>query len=178
MKDVELDIQELKCLIQSISTDTNPVLKVVAKRSTYQMREWLDALTVLLNVTFMITLARRSAPTAVKTDSGHKAVAGLIKEVPVETVPVQDDEVSVPQTLAERMKPATNLCHAINLNDPLRFICGLPNGDMARMNEIVEQLGKASSLEEAMSVFASKVQPDEEGEAVTNSVELFRKYFS
>lgn len=31
LKDIELDVQELKCLIQSMSTDTNPVLKIVAK---------------------------------------------------------------------------------------------------------------------------------------------------
>ena len=57
-------------------------------------------------------------------------------------------------------------------------ICELFNGDTARMNEIVGQLGKASSLEEAMSVFMSKVQPDEENEAAIDFVELLKKYFS
>ena len=153
LKDIELDVQELKCLIQSMSTDTNPVLKIVAKRSIYQMKERLDALTALLDATFVITPAKQSASTVVKTDLEHKAVADLTKEVPAETVFMQDDEVPAPQILAERIKPA-------------------------RMNEIVGQLGKASSLEEAMSVFMSKVQPDEENEAAIDFVELLKKYFS
>ena len=63
LKDIELDVQELKCLIQSMSTDTNPVLKIVAKRSIYQMKERLDALTALLDATFVITPAKQSAST-------------------------------------------------------------------------------------------------------------------
>ena len=86
LKDIELDVQELKCLIQSMSTDTNPVLKIVAKRSIYQMKERLDALTALLDATFVITPAKQSASTVVKTDLEHKAVADLTKEVPAETV--------------------------------------------------------------------------------------------
>lgn len=178
LKDIELDVQELKCLIQSMSTDTNPVLKIVAKRSIYQMKERLNALTALLDATFVITPAKQSASTVVKTDLEHKAVADLTKEVPAETVFMQDDEVPAPQILAERIKPAIDLCHAISLNDSFRFTRELFNGDTARMNEIVGQLGKASSLEEAMSVFMSKVQPDEENEAAIDFVELLKKYFS
>lgn len=180
LKDIELDVQELKCLIQSMSTDTNPVLKIVAKRSIYQMKERLDALTALLDATFVITPAKQSASTVVKTDLEHKAVAEPTVEVPAEaeTVAPQDDEVPAPQILAERIKPAIDLCHAISLNDSFRFTRELFNGDTARMNEIVGQLGKASSLEEAMSVFMSKVQPDEENEAAIDFVELLKKYFS
>lgn len=178
LKDIELDVQELKCLIQSMSTDTNPVLKIVAKRSIYQMKERLDALTALLDATFVITPAKQSASTVVKTDLEHKAVADLTREVPAETAFMQDDEVPAPQILTERIKPAIDLCHAISLNDSFRFTRELFNGDTARMNEIVGQLGKASSLEEAMSVFMSKVQPDEENEAAIDFVELLKKYFS
>ena len=32
LNDIELDVQELKCLIQSMLTDTNPVLRIVAKK--------------------------------------------------------------------------------------------------------------------------------------------------
>ena len=43
LNDIELDVQELKCLIQSMLTDTNPVLRIVAKRNIHQMQERLDA---------------------------------------------------------------------------------------------------------------------------------------
>ena len=39
LNDIELDVQELKCLIQSMLTDTNPVLRIVAKRNIHQMQE-------------------------------------------------------------------------------------------------------------------------------------------
>ena len=55
LNDIELDVQELKCLIQSMLTDTNPVLRIVAKRNIHQMQERLDALTKLLDDTFVIT---------------------------------------------------------------------------------------------------------------------------
>ena len=42
LNDIELDIQELKCLMQAISTDTNPVLRIVAKRNIHQMQEKLE----------------------------------------------------------------------------------------------------------------------------------------
>ena len=38
LNDIELDIQELKCLMQAISSDTNPTLRIVAKRNIQQMK--------------------------------------------------------------------------------------------------------------------------------------------
>ena len=50
-KNKELDIQELKYLMQVLATDANPTLKVVAKRNIQQMRARLDALQKLLDET-------------------------------------------------------------------------------------------------------------------------------
>ena len=44
LNDIELDIQELKCLMQAISSDANPTLKIVAKRNIQQMKARLEAL--------------------------------------------------------------------------------------------------------------------------------------
>ena len=55
LNDIELDIQELKCLMQAISSDANPTLKIVAKRNIQQMKARLEALQELLE----------EAPTAV-----------------------------------------------------------------------------------------------------------------
>ena len=93
-------------------------------------------------------------------------------------VHVSEEQPSPSAILGERIKPATDLRHAVSLNDSFRFTRELFYGDTARMNEIVGQLGKASSLEEAMSVFMSKVHPDEENEAAIDFVELLKKYFS
>mgnify|MGYP002231653887 CR=1 FL=1 len=44
LNDIELDIQELKCLMQAISSDANPTLRMVAKRNIQQMKARLEAL--------------------------------------------------------------------------------------------------------------------------------------
>ena len=58
LNDIELDIQELKCLMQAISSDANPTLKIVAKRNIQQnclrrrqrllCRPWRNPLLLLL----------------------------------------------------------------------------------------------------------------------------------
>ena len=80
--------------------------------------------------------------------------------------------------LAERIKPAKDLKHAISLNDSFRFVRELFAGDAARMNEVVRRLGEAPSLDKAMDIFASEVHPDEENEAAVDFMELLKKYFS
>ena len=93
---------------------------------------------------------------------------------------IRDRDIAVPasQILAECIKPATDLQHAISLNDSFRFTRELFAGDATRMNEVVRLCGGASSLDEAMSVFMSTVQPDEENEAAADFIELLKKYFS
>ena len=187
LNDIELDIQELKCLMQAISTDTNPVLRIVAKRNIHQMQERLEALAKQLDETFVITPAVSDtfvAPDAPVVESvslpEQKAVVEEQTEIEVslnsETV-ANVVTVAAP-ILAERIKPATDLRHAISLNDSFRFTRELFNGDATRMNEVVRQLGEAASLEKALDIFNSIVHPDEENEAALDFIELLRKYFN
>ena len=157
LNDIELDIQELKCLMQAISSDANPTLKIVAKRNIQQMKARLEALQELLE----------EAPTAVVSPLEEPPAVKMVCEEP-ETVPI----------LAERIKPAKDLKHAISLNDSFRFVRELFAGDAARMNEVVRRLGEAPSLDKAMDIFASEVHPDEENEAAVDFMELLKKYFS
>ena len=79
--------------------------------------------------------------------------------------------------LAERIKlQGFETC--ISLNDSFRFVRELFAGDAARMNEVVRRLGEAPSLDKAMDIFVSEVQPDEENEAAVDFMELLKKYFS
>ena len=158
LNDIELDVQELKCLIQSMLTDTNPVLRIVAKRNIHQMQERLDALTKLLDDTFVITPAEHVASDIVEKTTESEVNSESVAEVPVEATHVSDI--------------------AIRQNDALRVTRVLFAGDATRMNVVVRLCGGASSLDEAMSVFMSTVQPDEENEAVADFIELLKKYFS
>ncbi len=202
LDDIELDIQELKYLMQVLATDANPTLKVVAKRNIQQMRARLDALQKLLDETPVEEVAIPEAPVAPVVIPEPAAAPEPVKPTPVEepvvveiTKPGEDvspkpESTPKPESepsaiissaspiLAERIKPATDLRHAISLNDSFRFAREIFGGDTARMNEVIRQLGAAPSLEKALELFSSTVNPDEENETVVDFIELLKKYFS
>ena len=202
LDDIELDIQELKYLMQVLATDANPTLKVVAKRNIQQMRARLDALQKQLDETPVEEVAIPEAPVAPVVIPEPAAAPELVKPNPVEepvvveiTKPVEivspkPESTPKPESessaiissaspiLAERIKPATDLRHAISLNDSFRFAREIFGGDTARMNEVIRQLGAAPSLEKALELFSSTVNPDEENETVVDFIELLKKYFS
>ena len=170
LNDIELDIQELKCLMQAISSDANPTLRMVAKRNIQQMKARLEALQEQLE----------EAPTAVvpPVEEITAVPASPVEPVVPDTMKLDCEEPETVHILAERIKPAKDLRHAISLNDSFRFVRELFAGDAARMNEVVRRLGEAPSLDKAMDIFASKVHPDEENEAAVDFMELLKKYFS
>ena len=88
LNDIELDVQELKCLIQSMLTDTNPVLRIVAKRNIHQMQERLYALTKLLDDTFVITPAEHVASDIVEKTTESEVISESVADVPVEATHV------------------------------------------------------------------------------------------
>ena len=67
LNDIELDIQELKCLMQAISSDANPTLKIVAKRNIQQMKARLEALQELLEEAPTAVVSPLEEPPAVTT---------------------------------------------------------------------------------------------------------------
>ena len=190
LNDIELDIQELKCLMQAISSDTNPTLRIVAKRNIQQMKVRLEALQELLEeAPTAVVPPLKDIPTATTPLAGP--VSPVVPVVPdtmkmvceePETVhtaeALQTVVTSASPILAERIKPAKDLRHAISLNDSFRFVRELFAGDAARMNEVVRRLGEAPSLDKAMDIFVSEVQPDEENEAAVDFMELLKKFFS
>ena len=202
LDDIELDIQELKYLMQVLATDANPTLKVVAKRNIQQMRARLDALQKLLDETPVEVVAIPAAPVvpggspapaaapAPGTQPPVEYTDGVERATPVENVSPKPESTPKPESessaiissaspiLAERIKPATDLRHAISLNDSFRFAREIFGGDTARMNEVIRQLGAAPSLEKALELFSSTVNPDEENETVVDFIELLKKYFS
>ena len=190
LNDIELDIQELKCLMQAISSDANPTLRIVARRNIQQMKARLEALQELLEEAPTVVVPPLEELPAVTTPLAESAspvepvVPDTMKMVCEEPATVHTAEAlqtvatSVSPILAERIKPSKDLRHAISLNDSFRFVRELFAGDTARMNEVVRRLGEAPSLDKAMDIFASEVHPDEENEAAVDFMELLKKYFS
>lgn len=197
LTDIELDIQELKCVMQAVEQGNNPALREVARRNIRQMQARLSELERLLDETTATTpvetvAVAEAVPTAepvtheapVEADLEEPVptpvVVPVFQEEPVEPAPAEEVVPTVQPTsiLAERIRPATDLRHAISLNDAFRFTRELFKGDGAQMNEVVEQLGNAATLDEALRIFYSTVVPDEENEATADFIELLKKYFS
>lgn len=197
LTDIELDIQELKCVMQAVEQGNNPALREVARRNIRQMQARLSELERLLDETTATTpvetvAVAEAVPTAepvtheapVEADLEEPVptpvVVPVFQEEPAEPAPAEEVVPTVQPTsiLAERIRPATDLRHAISLNDAFRFTRELFKGDGAQMNEVVEQLGNAATLDEALRIFYSTVVPDEENEATADFIELLKKYFS
>lgn len=185
LNDIELDIQELKCLMQAISNDANPALRIVAKRNIQQMKARLDALQKMLDEASMdagLVSPVTSVISGEPSSAAPEESSSVTSEESSSVTPGEPSSVAVTATtssiLAERIKPATSLRHAISLNDSFRFAKELFNGDSARMNEVVRLIGEVSTLDEAMVIFNSEVHVDDENEAVADFMELLKKYFS
>lgn len=137
LTNIELDIQELKYLMDAFSREPNASLRELLKRNILQMRARLDQL-----------LADLDAVSAIST-------------------PI----------LGERIRPVTDLRRSISLNDSFRFSRELFDGDSEQMNRTIEQISEMSSLEAATAFLLSKVSVGEENEAMTDLMELLKKYF-
>ena len=64
------------------------------------------------------------------------------------------------------------------LEDSFRFSRELFNGDSEQMNRVIEQISEMSSLDTAIAFLYSKVNVDEENEAMIDFQELLKKYFN
>ena len=80
--------------------------------------------------------------------------------------------------LGESIKLAAGLRHSISLNDSFRFSRELFKGDTDLMNRVVEQISVMSSYKTAVAFLSSKIEIDEEKEAVVDFLELLKKYFN
>ena len=174
LNDIELDVQELKYLLQAVSAERNPALRIVAKRNIRQMKTRLDALQRLLDRKSAEEMPVVETPVAALPDA-ERPVAG---DKVIDQDAAQSPVVFSSSILAERIKPSTDLRHAISLNDSFRFVRELFGGDAGKMNAIVVRLNEASSLDKAIEIFTSEVRPDEENEAAVDFMELLKKYFS
>lgn len=179
LEDIELDIQELKCVIKALATDTNPALRSVAKRNIQQMKMRLDTLQGCLDsAPTELFVEEPVVPITASDILVDAPVALQVNGVSLESVSAVT-ELAIPSSsiLAERIKPAAGLKQAISLNDSFRFTRELFGGDATRMNQAILQLEQATSLEKALEILYAMVGADEEDEALSDFVELLKKVF-
>ena len=196
LTDIELDVHELKYLMDSFTKEPTPTLSELLKRSITRMQGRLDELQQEVDAVQVIS------PSAVEETAGEEdEVAGSEVDSPsiiqsLESVVVKEDEeeeiiVAEPvvetvvkeeepksAVLGESLKLSAGLRHAISLNDSFRFSRELFGGDTDLMNRVIEQISVMSSYKTAVAFLSSKVELNEEKEAVNDFLELLKKFFN
>lgn len=170
LNDIELDIQELKYLMEAVSHKSNPALREVAKRNIMQMRDRLDVLLEQLDreVTPESELSEAIAETVQMAEPVQSEDISTEIEVDVDSTPIE----------TERIKTSKNLRCLISLNDSFRFSRELFEGSMEQMNHVLQQIAEMHSLDAALFFLSSQIKVEEENESKADLVELLKKYFT
>jgi hypothetical protein len=187
LTNIELDIQELKYLMEAFEREPNGTLREVLKRNILQMRDRLDQMLTELDTVqkpveeeiIQPILTEKEVEEAVLEEvEEEKETLQVVESQPQIEVQETIKIVSAVSILGERIRPVTDLRRSISLNDSFRFSRELFNGDSEQMNRVIEQISEMSSLDTAIAFLYSKVNVDEENEALTDFQELLKKYFN
>ena len=236
LTDIELDVHELKYLMDSFTKEPTPTLSELLKRSIIRMQGRLDELQQEVDAVqvispsaveetaeeedevagseedspviiqslesvvvkedeegeaivaeekpVVIAAAAETAAAAAaeeeeeeeEEEEGKKEEPAIVEEPVVETVVKEEEPKSA--VLGESLKLSAGLRHAISLNDSFRFSRELFGGNTDLMNRVIEQISVMSSYKTAVAFLSSKVELNEEKEAVNDFLELLKKYFN
>lgn len=239
LTDIELDVHELKYLMDSFTKEPTPTLSELLKRSITRMQGRLDELQQEVDAVQVISpsaveetaeeedevagseedspviiqslesvvvkedeegeaivaeekpvviaaaaetaeaaAAEEAAAAAAEEEEeeGKKEESAIVEEPVVETVVKEEEPKSA--VLGESLKLSAGLRHAISLNDSFRFSRELFGGNTDLMNRVIEQISVMSSYKTAVAFLSSKVELNEEKEAVNDFLELLKKYFN
>ena len=228
LTDIELDVHELKYLMDSFTKEPTPTLSELLKRSITRMQGRLDELQQEVDAVqeispsaveetaeeedevagseedspviiqslesvvvkedeegeaivaeekpVVIAAAAETAAAAEEEEEGKKEESAIVEEPVVETVVKEEEPKSA--VLGESLKLSAGLRHAISLNDSFRFSRELFGGDTELMNRVIEQISVMGSYKTAVAFLSSKVEINEEKEAVNDFLELLKKFFN
>ena len=184
LTNIELDIQELKYLMEAFEREPNGTLREVLKRNILQMRDRLDQMLTELDtvqkpveeeIIQPILTEKEVEETVLEEVEEEKETLRVVESQPQIEVQETIKIVSAGSILGERIRPVTDLRRSISLNDSFRFSRELFNGDSEQMNRVIEQISEMSSLDTAIAFLYSKVNVDEENEALIDFQELLKK---
>jgi len=229
LTDIELDVHELKYLMDSFTKEPTPTLSELLKRSITRMQGRLEELQQEVDAVQVISpsaveetaeeedevagseedspviiqslesvvvkedeegeaivaeekpvviaaAAETAAAAEEEEEEGKKEEPAIVEEPVVETVVKEEEPKSA--VLGESLKLSAGLRHAISLNDSFRFSRELFGGNTDLMNRVIEQISVMSSYKTAVAFLSSKVELNEEKEAVNDFLELLKKYFN
>ena len=182
LTNIELDIQELKYLMKAFEREPNGTLREVLKRNILQMRDRLDQMLTELDTVQKPVEGENIQPILTETVIEEPVVEDEMEEKEAEDESEDDESLLIEEpkaaVLGESIKMAAGLRHSISLNDSFRFSREIFGGDPELMNRVIEQISVMSSYKTAVAFLASKVSVNEENEAMTDFLELLKKYFN
>lgn len=210
LADIELDVHELKYLMDLFTKEPTQTLSELLKRSVARMQGRLDELSQEIDSVELVSLSsfvveetvvKENEITAQEKDASviiqsPKPViaAEEAAEAAAEAAAAEEEEEEEPvieeapliikkeepknAVLGESIKLAAGLRHSISLNDSFRFSRELFKGDTDLMNRVIEQISVMGSYKTAVAFLSSKVEIDEEKDAVVDFLELLKKYFN
>ena len=198
LADIELDVHELKYLMDSFTKEPTQTLSELLKRSVARMQGRLDELSQEIDSVELVSLSSFVVEETVvkenETIAQEKDASVIIQspEPVIEAAAAEEEEEPVIEeapviikkeepknaVLGESIKLAAGLRHSISLNDSFRFSRELFKGDTDLMNRVIEQISVMGSYKTAVAFLSSKVEIDEEKDAVVDFLELLKKYFN
>lgn len=204
LADIELDVHELKYLMDSFTKEPTQTLSELLKRSVARMQGRLDELSQEIDSVELVSLSsfvveetvvKENEITAQEKDASviiqsPKPVIEAAEEAEEEKEEKEEEPVieeapliikkEEPKNavLGESIKLAAGLRHSISLNDSFRFSRELFEGDTELMNRVIEQISVMGSYKTAVAFLSSKVEINEEKDAVVDFLELLKKYFN
>ncbi len=196
LADIELDVHELKYLMDSFTKEPTQTLSELLKRSVARMQGRLDELSQEIDSVELVSLSSFVVEETVvkenETIAQEKDASVIIQSPePVIEAAAEEEEPVIEEApviikkeepknavLGESIKLAAGLRHSISLNDSFRFSRELFKGDTDLMNRVIEQISVMGSYKTAVAFLSSKVEIDEEKDAVVDFLELLKKYFN
>lgn len=201
LADIELDVHELKYLMDSFTKEPTQTLSELLKRSVARMQGRLDELSQEIDSVELVSLSsfvveetvvkeneitaqEKDASVIIQSPKPVIAAAAAEEEEEEEEPVIEEAPVIIKKeepknaVLGESIKLAAGLRHSISLNDSFRFSRELFKGDTDLMNRVIEQISVMGSYKTAVAFLSSKVEIDEEKDAVVDFLELLKKYFN
>lgn len=201
LADIELDVHELKYLMDSFTKEPTQTLSELLKRSVARMQGRLDELSQEIDSVELVSLSsfvveetvvkeneitaqEKDASVIIQSPKPVIAAAAAEEEEEEEEPVIEEAPVIIKKeepknaVLGESIKLAAGLRHFISLNDSFRFSRELFKGDTDLMNRVIEQISVMGSYKTAVAFLSSKVEIDEEKDAVVDFLELLKKYFN
>ena len=201
LADIELDVHELKYLMDSFTKEPTQTLSELLKRSVVRMQGRLDELSQEIDSVELVSLSsfvveetvvkeneitaqEKDASVIIQSPKPVIAAEAAAEEEEEEEPVIEEAPVIIKKeepknaVLGESIKLAAGLRHSISLNDSFRFSRELFKGDTDLMNRVIEQISVMGSYKTAVAFLSSKVEIDEEKDAVVDFLELLKKYFN